>query len=142
MKWLLALAALALTVVLAIQSAPQVEKKDFSSSTKYEHVLAGPFTDLNGKYKLRISENTYAPGGYIGKHHHAGTGIRLVESGELTYIEGDSTTIFKPGDYFFEPGDNTHSGFNKTDKPLTILSFELLPANWSGGSAIPPGTNK
>ncbi len=140
MKLLLALVASTLTVVLVVQSAPEVEKKDFSASTKYEHVIAGPLKELNGKYKLRISENTFAPGGYIGKHNHAGPGIRLVESGELTYIEGDSTTIFKAGEYFFEPGDNTHSGYNKTDKPLKILSFELLPVDWTSGSAIPPRT--
>ena len=137
MKWLLALVAFALAAALAVQSANQVEKKDFSSVTKYEHVLAGPLTEFNGKYKFRISELTFAPGGYIGEHHHAGPGIRLIESGELTFIQGDSTTVFKAGDYFFEPGDVTHTGYNKTDKPLTILSFELLPADWSGGSAIP-----
>ena len=120
------------------QLARNVDKKNQTSQTKFERVLSGHLTELNGKYKLRVTETLYAPGGYIGEHHHAGPGIRLIKSGELTYVQLDRTTIYKEGDYFYESGDITHTAFNKTDKPIVVLNFEILPAGWNGSSAIPP----
>lgn len=138
MKWFIAVAVSLLSAMLLAQPATQVEKKNFESKVQYEHVIAGHLTELNGKYKLRVSENVYAPGGYIGEHHHVGPGIRFIKSGQLTYVESGVTRVYKEGEYFFEPGDVTHAGYNKTDKPLVIQSFELLPADWKQGSTVPP----
>jgi uncharacterized cupin superfamily protein len=71
-------------------------------------------------------------------HHHAGPGIRSVVSGELTYIQGDKTTVYKPGDYFFESGAITHTAYNRGKVPVKVLNFEILPADWKGSSAIVP----
>src|SRR5262245_18035861 len=56
----------------------KVDTKGLTAKIKYESPLAGYLTDLNGKYKLRVTELVLEPGGYVGEHHHAGPGIRQV----------------------------------------------------------------
>ena len=119
------------------QGSGTVDKKGQISEVKLEKTVAGHLTELNGKYKFRVSETTYEAGGYIGEHHHAGPGIRLVKSGELTYVQPDKTTIYRAGDYFYETGDVAHKAYNKTKEPVVVVNFELLPVDWSGPSAIP-----
>lgn len=116
----------------------EVPKKDQNSQVVMEMVVTGHLTELNGKYKLRATETTYSPGGFIGEHHHAGPGIRYVAAGELTYVQPDKTTVYKAGQYFYESGDVTHSAYNKTDAPVKVINLELLPADWKGPTAIPP----
>lgn len=120
------------------QQGAVVDKKDFSSVIEFEQILNGYLTELNGKYKIRVTKTTYNPGGYIGEHHHVGPGVRLVQSGELEYVQSDTTRIFREGDYFYESGDITHAAFNRTDKPVVILNFEILPADWHGASPVVP----
>ena len=100
-------------------------------------VVTGYLSDLNGRFRLRVTEVTYDPSGYIGPHHHVGPGIRCVTAGELTYVQPDKNTVYRAGDCFFESGDVTHTAHNATDKPVVLLNFQILPADWSGGSAIP-----
>jgi hypothetical protein len=38
--------------------------------------LSGPLSELNGKFKLTVTELTLDPGGYVGEHNHVGPGIR------------------------------------------------------------------
>ena len=122
---------------LAAEPPVVVEKQGQVSKTKIEATIAGHLSGLNGKFKLRASEVTYSPGGFIGPHHHAGPGIRCVTSGELTYVQPDRTTVYKQGDCFFESGDVSHTAKNETDKPVVLLNFELLPVDWNASSAIP-----
>jgi quercetin dioxygenase-like cupin family protein len=70
----------------------------------FEQVLSGHVTDLNGRYKFRVSEVKYQPGGYVGDHHHAGPGVRVIIAGEFTYVKGDKTTVYKAGDAFLRAG--------------------------------------
>jgi len=136
---LISFAAVLLVAASVIAAeAPKVDKKDQTSTVKFEHLVTGHLTELNGRYKLRATETVYAPGGYIGQHHHAGPGIRYVAEGELTYVQPDRTTIYKAGDYFYESGDTTHTAYNYTKGVVRIINFELLPADWQGASAIPP----
>jgi quercetin dioxygenase-like cupin family protein len=130
-------AMLYLTVAFAQQPA-KVEITGTASQIKSEQTASGYLTELNGKYKLRVGETTIQPGGHIGNHHHAGPGIRMIKSGELTYVAGGKTTIYKAGDYFYESGDLTHEAFNKSKAPVTIVGFEVLPESLKGGSIMPP----
>jgi quercetin dioxygenase-like cupin family protein len=115
-----------------------VEARGITSIIKLEEVIFGHLAELNGKFKLRATEVTFAPGGYLGVHHHVGPGIRFVLSGEVTFTEGPQTTIYKAGEYFFETGNVPHTAQNKTNLPLSILFVEILPKDWAAPTVIPP----
>ncbi|MGB2594454.1 MAG: cupin domain-containing protein [Pseudolabrys sp.] len=115
-----------------------VEMRGISSTVKLEEVVFGHLTELNGKYKMRATEVTFAPGGYLGVHHHVGPGIRYVLSGEVTFTEGGRATVYKAGEYFFETGNLAHTAENKSDMPLRLLFVELLPKNWAAPTVIAP----
>ncbi len=134
----LILFAALLPLVGSSSAQQQVELKGVASTVKLEQVVSGHLTELNGKYKLRVSEGTTEPGGYGGEHQHVGPGIRYVVSGELTFVQAGKTTTYKAGDYFYESGDITHTASNKTNAPIRTINFEILPADWKGGSAVPP----
>jgi quercetin dioxygenase-like cupin family protein len=120
------------------QEPAKVEMKGMMPKIKQEDVISGYLTELNGKYKLRVTEVTVEPGGYMGEHHHLGPGIRLITSGQMSYGLPDKTLVYGPGDSFFEAGDVTHTMQNKGDVPLKFLLFEILLADLKGPSLIPP----
>jgi len=115
-----------------------VETRAVTSDVKIEEVIFGHLTELNGKFKLRATELTFAPDGYVGVHHHVGPGIRYVISGELTFAEGGQETVYKAGEYFFETGNLAHTARNKTNVPLRILVVEILPKDWTAPAMIAP----
>ena len=133
---LLFVALLCGTSRLAAQQT--IEARGITSEVKMEEVTFGHLTELNGKFKLRATEMTFAPGGYIGIHHHVGPGIRYVISGELHVREGGQETVYKAGEYFYETGNIAHAGENKTNLPLRLLVIEILPKDWTGPAVIPP----
>ena len=128
---------LCLMISLA-QNTTHVETKDVQPVQRLEQVISGHVTDLNGKFKFRVSEVTYQPGGYVGDHHHAGPGVRVIMAGEFTYVKGDKTTVYKAGDAFFEPGDATHRAYNRGNTILRVMNIEILPADFRGSALIPP----
>jgi quercetin dioxygenase-like cupin family protein len=117
-------------------SPVKVETKGLVAKIKFEAPLEGFLKEINGKYKLRITELTLAPGGYVGEHNHEGPGIRQVTSGYMTYVLPDKTVVYGPGDFFFESGDINHTVFNKTDAPMVHVLFEVLPVDLNGPSLI------
>ena len=124
----------------AIAQAPvpvKVDTHGLVAKIKFEHALEGYLTDLNGKYKLRVTELTLDPGGHVGEHNHVGPGIRLMTFGEMTYVLPEKTIIYKPGDFFFESGDINHTVYNKSDKPNQHLLFEILPVDLQGAITHP-----
>jgi quercetin dioxygenase-like cupin family protein len=118
-------------------SPMKVDTKGLVAKIKFEAPLGGFLTDINGKYKLRVTELTLAPGGYVGEHNHVGPGIRQVTSGYMTYVLPTETVVYGPGDFFFETGDINHTVFNKTDAPMVHVLFEVLPVDLSGPSLMP-----
>src|ERR1700723_838436 len=125
-------------VISFAQNATRVETKDVQPIQRLEQVISGHVTDLNGKYKFRVSEVTYQPSGYVGDHHHAGPGVRVIMAGEFTYVKGDKTTVYKAGDAFFEPGDVTHRASNRGSTILKVMKIKILPADFTGSALIPP----
>jgi quercetin dioxygenase-like cupin family protein len=125
------------TEATALDSPVKVDTKGLAATIKFEAPIAGFLSEINGKYKLRVTELTLAPGGYVGEHNHVGPGIRQVTSGYMTYVLPDKTVVYGPGDYFFESGDINHTVFNKTDAPMVHVLFEIVPADLSGPSLIP-----
>src|SRR5260370_5656492 len=124
------------TVRLAAQET--VETRSVTSVIKIVEIIFGHLTVLYGRVKLRATELTFAPDGYIGVHHHIGPGIRYVISGELTFAEGDQETIYKPGEQFFGTGNLAHTAQNKTNVPLRLLVMEILPKAWTAPAMIAP----
>lgn len=120
------------------QEPVKVDTKGLAAKIKFENVLSGFLSELNGKYKLRVTELVLQPGGHVGEHNHLGPGIRLVTTGYMTYVLPDKTVVYGPGDYFFESGDVNHTAYNKTDAPMVHLLFEILPVDVKGPSLIPP----
>jgi len=118
-------------------SPVKVDTKGLVAKIKFEAPLAGFLTDINGKYKLRVTELTLAPGGHVGEHNHVGPGIRQVTSGYMTYVLPDKTVVYGPGEFFFESGDINHTVFNKTSEPMVHVLFEVLPTDLNGPSLIP-----
>src|SRR6185436_13782106 len=119
-------------------AAQGVEARGISSEIKLEEVVFGHLAEINGKFKLRATEVTFAPGGYLGVHHHVGPGIRYVLSGEVTFTEGGRATVYKAGEYFFETGNLAHTAENKSNMPLRLLFVEILPKNWAAPTVIAP----
>jgi quercetin dioxygenase-like cupin family protein len=115
-----------------------VDTRGVTSVITVEEIVFGHLTELNGKFKLRATELTFAPGGHIGVHHHVGPGIRYIISGELTFAEGGQETVYKAGEYFFETGNIVHTAHNKTNLPLRILVVEILPKDWTAPAMITP----
>jgi quercetin dioxygenase-like cupin family protein len=135
---LLALLAPAAATAQTAASGPgKVDTKGLTAKIKFESVLSGYLGEINGKYKLRVTELVLEPGGYVGEHHHAGPGIRQVTSGYMTYVLPDKTVVYGPGDFFFESGDVNHTAQNKTDAPMVHVLFEVLPADHKGPSIMP-----
>src|SRR5215470_9130308 len=118
-------------------SPVKVDTKGLVAKIKFEAPLAGFLSDINERYKLRVTELTLAPGGHVGEHNHVGPGIRQVTSGYMTYVLPDKTVVYGPGDFFFESGDINHTVFNKTNEPMVHVLFEILPVDLNGPSLIP-----
>jgi quercetin dioxygenase-like cupin family protein len=137
----LPLISLAMQPYEAVAQAPgspvRVDTKGLVAKIKFEAPLGGFLSEINGKYKLRVTELTLAPGGQVGEHNHVGPGIRQVTSGYMTYVLPNETIVYAPGDFFFETGDVNHTVFNKTDAPMVHVLFEILPVDHSGPSLIP-----
>jgi len=129
---------LAVAATMPASAQQKVDRKGAASTVKLQQVVSSHLTELNGKYKLLVSEVTYEPGGYTGEHHHVGPGIRYIVSGELTFVEEGKTMVYKAGDYFYEAGNITNAAYNRSNAPVRIINFEILPADWKGGSAVPP----
>jgi quercetin dioxygenase-like cupin family protein len=116
----------------------KVEVRGVTSVIKVDEVIFSHLTELNGKFKLRATEFTFASDAYLGVHHHVGPGVRYVISGELTFAEGGKETVYTAGDYYFETGNLAHTAQNKTKLPLRVLAVEIIPKDWTAPTVIAP----
>ncbi|MGJ0506652.1 MAG: cupin domain-containing protein [Methylocystis sp.] len=137
-KFVAGLALLCLVAAPAAR-ADGVDLKGFHGNIKAELSDLGHLSELNGKYRLRVTEVTMDPGGYMHAHHHLGPGLRCIQSGEMKYEINGTATIYKAGDCFTETGATTHESSNVGAGPVVLLNFELLPASIPDGkgSIIP-----
>ena len=138
MRFTLLLFVVLLSCAHSLSAQETVDTRGITSEIKLEEVIFGHLTELNDKFKLRATELTFAPGGYVGVHHHVGPGIRYIISGELTFTEGGQDTVYKAGEYYFETGNIVHTAHNKTNLPLRVLVVEILPKDWTAPAMIPP----
>jgi quercetin dioxygenase-like cupin family protein len=133
------LALSTLTVGVSAAESLNVDTKGSTGKILYEAAInGGHIPELVGKYKLRVTEITIAPGGYVGDHNHLGPGIRQMTEGEMEYILPNETLTYRPGDFFFETGDVSHRVVDKSGKVSKHLLFEILPVDLTGTSLILP----
>jgi len=125
--------------IVRLHAQAGVDTKGLTARILYEAVITGGhIPDVRHKYKLRVTELTIAPGGYVGDHNHLGPGIRQMTEGEMEYVMSDRTVTYRTGDYFFETGDVSHRALNNTKRPSKHVLFEILPVDVKGPSLIPP----
>ncbi|WP_247478478.1 cupin domain-containing protein [Bradyrhizobium sp. CW9] len=77
-------------------SPVKVDTNGLVAKIKFEAPLEGFLKEINGKYKLRVTELTLAPGGHVGEHNHECPGIRQVTSGYMTYVLPDKAVVYGP----------------------------------------------
>jgi quercetin dioxygenase-like cupin family protein len=132
------IAAFAIGVMITESSAPLAHESEITGAPmqgkantrgitpriKYEE---GFLSDLNGKYKLRVTEITIIPRRVVGDHNHRGPGIRQVTEGKKEYIMPAKNVTYGPDDYCLEAGNVSYRAENRTDAPCTHLLFEILP---------------
>lgn len=137
-RWALVLSMLLLGGAEQTGAQATVEARGIALKVRLEEILSGHLAELNGKFRLRATEATFAPGALLGVHHHVGPGIRYVIAGQLTFTQGGGATIYKTGDVLYESGAIAHAAENRAKQPLRVLFVEILPAEWVGATVIPP----
>jgi quercetin dioxygenase-like cupin family protein len=115
----------------------KVETKGVTAILYEAPIVGGHLPELSGKYKLRITEITIAPGGHVGEHNHRGPGIRKMTEGRMNYLMPDQSVVYSSGDYFFEAGDVSDHVVNDSGTACKHLLFEILPKEVEGPSLIP-----
>jgi hypothetical protein len=71
---------------------------------KLEGVIFGHLTELNGKFKLRATEVTFAPEGYLGVHHHVEPGYDMCFPARLHSLREARRRSIKLGSTFLKRG--------------------------------------
>lgn len=73
------------------------------------------------------------PGVAPGFHTHNGPVFGSVISGSVVYqIEGETETVLRPGDVFYEPEDVPIARFDATEEGVTFLGYFLLEPDQEG----------
>jgi hypothetical protein len=98
--------------------------------------------ELNGKFKLRASETIYQPEAALASIITLALAFATLCQASSHTFKARRPTVYKKGDYFYEPGDITHTAINKTSEPVVIINFELLPKDWNGSSAVLPSATR
>jgi quercetin dioxygenase-like cupin family protein len=134
-----ALGLFAMMATAQMPHGPSVEMKGVKAQKKLEAVLAGFFTPINGKLKMRATEVEIEPNGSIGDHLHFGPGIRHLIAGELTIIYTDTgkEQQVRAGEYFYESGDRDIPAQNRGTVPARLVIVELVPADLEGPAMVP-----
>ena len=96
-------------------AAQQTGRVGHHVGNQTEEIIFGHLVELNGKFKSRATEVTFAPDAYRKCFTEGGLVRRSIRTGE----------------YFFETGNLLHTAQNQTNLPLRILFFEILPKDWS-----------
>ena len=76
---------------------------------------------------VEIRELRILPGHAAGPHVHNGPVVGSILEGSAIYqIEGQSESVLRPGDVFFEPEGERIARFDATDEVVTSLGYFLL----------------
>lgn len=120
------LAAAAVLAGGALLAGPMVRAAGDDAGAQVRPVAAEKLPNVPGKSISAILV-TYAPGGKSGKHHHAGSVLAYVLSGEIR-SENSATgpaKVYKEGESFFEPPGSEHlvSENASATEPASLLAI-------------------
>jgi quercetin dioxygenase-like cupin family protein len=115
----------ALTAIVLLASAVSVASPARAEGDQIKLVRAEKLPNAPGKSITAIVVN-YAPGGKSVSHHHAGSVLAYVLSGEIR-SENSATgpaQVYKAGESFFEPPGSEHlvSENASTTEPASLLA--------------------
>jgi quercetin dioxygenase-like cupin family protein len=123
-RWLIGAGLLALGLVLVVSVVRS--KAEQGSGATVQVVSSQKLPNVPGKSVTAILVG-YAPGGKSGKHHHAGSVLAYVLSGEIR-SENSATgpaKVYKTGESFFEPPGSAHlvSENASSTEPASLLAI-------------------
>jgi quercetin dioxygenase-like cupin family protein len=142
------MAAAALLVASSVASAPTMAADAALGAVQV--VPMGPVQPQAAPdQSLYLVRYVIAPHTTLALHHHEGTQIGLVVSGNLTYsvvrgavpvfhagadgkparidvVTSGERRVINPGQWVVETADDVHSGANLGDEPLVIFTSSLL----------------
>jgi quercetin dioxygenase-like cupin family protein len=116
-------AGLIASVALLAAAPSEVEQK---TAETIELVASAKLPNVPGKSVSAVVVS-YAPGGKSGKHHHAGSVLAYVLTGEIR-SENSATgpaKVYKAGESFFEPPGSEHlvSENASATEPASLLAI-------------------
>jgi quercetin dioxygenase-like cupin family protein len=122
-RWLVGASVLALGLAMLTAARSETEQ---SQSGTVKVVSSEKLPNVPGKSVTAILVS-YPPGGKSGKHHHAGSVLAFVVSGEIR-SENSATgpaRVYKAGERFFEPPGSEHlvSGNASATEPASLLAI-------------------
>ncbi|MFN8514128.1 MAG: cupin domain-containing protein [Thermomicrobiales bacterium] len=80
-----------------------------------------------GAYEVAHTVNDFVPGAQTPLHTHPGQVVSTVLAGEITFITGGTTKVYKMGENFIELPGSVGQARNAGSAPATVLSVYLLP---------------
>ena len=92
-----------------------------------------------GIYRMVIAELVFEPGSETPVHIHPGPSVGYVMDGRIAVsLAGQSSTnTHSSGSAVQHPWYTPHIFRNTTDRPATLLSFEVFPVEIAAGQATP-----
>jgi quercetin dioxygenase-like cupin family protein len=126
-----------LAFCVSAQESAKVSTEGVTYSILFEApIVGGHLPDLDGKYKLRVSEMIFEDGAFVGTHHHVGPGVRQILEGEIEVSLPSKTVRYGARELFMGIGDVDHEAHAISQSKLTV--FEILPVELDGPSWITP----
>jgi hypothetical protein len=124
--------ALALGVALGVSGARFLADNDDDGPwVRGEGVLA----ELpEGPVAVR-AETVVLPAGFRSQHVHGGPTFNSIESGEVEIADERGTSVYGPGEFFFEPGGRPHEIRVVADARLDVV--RLLPPGARATTELP-----
>ena len=101
--------------------------------------LSATLDDLvpeGNRWLIRCDGVAFPPGGYASLHVHRGPGIRCLLQGSIRIDSGGRSTLYRPGEAWFEPGPEPVFAQTDAGAPTRFIRVMILPPDLLGRSSI------
>jgi quercetin dioxygenase-like cupin family protein len=92
--------------------------------------------DRSSDWIVRCDRIDFALGGVAHRHVHPGPGIRYLLHGEIEIETKGGTTVYRPGEPWFEPGPEPVRARASPHVETSFVRTLVLPAEWAGKRTI------